>query len=47
MGFPEDLIKKVYKNIHPVNIQEAIGYMNKDDNNKFFTHLSLIIKIFA
>ena len=35
MGFNEDLITKIYKNIHPVNIQEAIDYMNKDDNNKF------------
>ena len=35
MGFQEDLIKKVYKNIHPVNLQEAIDYMNKDDKDKF------------
>ena len=35
MGFNEDLITKVYKNIHPINLQEAIDYMNKNNNNKF------------
>ena len=35
MGFKRDLINKVYKNIHPVNLQEAIDYMNKDKNDKY------------
>ena len=35
MGFKEDLINKIYKNIHPVNLQEALDYLNIDSNNKF------------
>ena len=35
MGFKEDLIAKVYKNIHPVNLQEALDYLNKNENDKF------------
>ena len=35
MGFNEDLINKIYKNIHPVNLQEALDYLNTDSNNKF------------
>ena len=35
MGFKEDLIIKVYKNIHPIILQEAIDYMNKDENDKY------------
>ena len=35
MGFNEDLINKIYKNIHPVNLQEALDYLNIDSNNKF------------
>ena len=35
MGFKEDLISRVYKNIHPVNLQEALDYLNKDANDKF------------
>ena len=35
MGFNESLINKVYKNIRPVNLQEAIDYLNTDENNKF------------
>ena len=37
MGFKEDLINKIYKNIHPVNLQEALDYLNKDEKDKF-TH---------
>ena len=35
MGFKEDLINKIYNNIHPVSLQEALDYLNKDDKDKF------------
>ena len=35
MGFKEDLISKIYKNIHPVNLQEALDYLNKNEKDKF------------
>ena len=35
MGFEENLINKVYKNIRPINLQEALDYLNKDEKDKF------------
>lgn len=35
MGYKEDLINKIYNNIHPVSLQEALDYLNKDDKDKF------------
>ena len=35
MGFKEDLINKIYNNIHPLSLQEALDYLNKDDKDKF------------
>ena len=37
MGFPRPLIDKIYSVMHPANIEEALDYMNKNDNDKF-TH---------
>ena len=35
MGFDEKLINKVYKNIKPNSLQEAIDYISKNNNDKF------------
>ena len=40
MGFPKALIDKIYSAIHPENIDEALDYLNKNDNDKF-THTYL------
>ena len=37
MGFPRPLIDKIYSVMHPANIEEALDYLNKNDNDKF-TH---------
>ncbi len=37
MGFKSQLINTIYDNIHPVNISEALDYLNKNDKGKF-TH---------
>ena len=41
MGFEEDLIKTIYKNIKPADLQDAIDYLNKNEKGKF-THSFLI-----
>ena len=37
MGFKFQLINTIFNNIHPVDIQEALDYLNKNDKGKF-TH---------
>jgi hypothetical protein len=37
MGFPKDLIDKIYSVMHPENLEEALDYLNKNDKDKF-TH---------
>ena len=37
MGFKSQLINTIYDNIHPINISEALDYLNKNDKGKF-TH---------
>ena len=37
MGFKFQLINTIYNNMHPVDIQEALDYLNKNDKGKF-TH---------
>ena len=41
MGFEEELINTIYKNMHPINLQEALDYLNKNEKGKF-THSFLI-----
>ena len=37
MGFKYQLINTIYNNMHPIDIQEALDYLNKNDKGKF-TH---------
>ena len=37
MGFKSQLINTIFNNIHPVDLQEALDYLNKNDKGKF-TH---------
>ena len=37
MGYDKDLVDIIYKNVYPVNIDEALDYLFKNDNNEF-TH---------
>ena len=37
MGFKSQLINTIYNNIHPIDLQEALDYLNKNDKGKF-TH---------
>ena len=37
MGFKSQLINTIYNNIHPVDLQEALDYLNTNDKGKF-TH---------
>ena len=37
MGYPRALIDRIYSVMHPQNIEEALDYLNKNDNDKF-TH---------
>ena len=37
MGFKFNLINTIYDNMHPVDLQEALDYLNKNDKGKF-TH---------
>ena len=37
MGFKSQLINTIYNNMHPINITEALDYLNKNDQGKF-TH---------
>ena len=41
MGFEEELINTIYKNIHPINLQEALDYLNKNEKGQF-THSFLV-----
>jgi len=41
MGFEEELINTIYKNMHPINLQEALDYLNKNEKGQF-THSFLI-----
>ena len=31
MGFEEDMINTIYKNMNPIDIQEAIDFLNKNE----------------
>ena len=35
MGFDKILVDKIYQTIYPMNIEEALDYLQKDNNNKF------------
>ena len=37
MGFKSNLINTIYNNIHPIDLQEALDYLNKNDQGRF-TH---------
>ena len=37
MGFPRNLIDRIYSVMHPANIEEALDYLSKNDKDKF-TH---------
>ena len=37
MGFPKELINRIYSVMHPSNLEEALDYLNKNDKDKF-TH---------
>ena len=37
MGFKFQLINTIYNNMHPIDLQEALDYLNKNDKGKF-TH---------
>ena len=37
MGFKSQLINTIYNNMHPIDLQEALDYLNKNDKGKF-TH---------
>ena len=41
MGFEEELINTIYNNMHPINLQEALDYLNKNEKGQF-THSFLI-----
>ena len=41
MGFEEELINAIYQNMHPINLQEALDYLNKNEKGQF-THSFLI-----
>ena len=41
MGFEESLIDTIYKNMNPVDIQEAIDFLNKNERGQF-THSFLV-----
>ena len=41
MGFEEDMINTIYKNMNPIDIQEAIDFLNKNERGQF-THSFLI-----
>ena len=38
MGFQNALIDKIYSSMHPATIEDALDYLNKNDNDKF-THI--------
>ena len=37
MGFKSNLINTIYNNMHPIDLQEALDYLNKNDQGRF-TH---------
>ena len=41
MGFEEDLINTIYNNMHPIDLQEALDYLNKNERG-LFTHSFLV-----
>ena len=41
MGFEADLIKTIYKNMNPIDLQEALDFLNKNEKGQF-THSFLI-----
>ena len=41
MGFEEDLINTIYNNMHPIDLQEALDYLNKNEKGQF-THSYLV-----
>ena len=41
MGFEEDLINTIYKNMNPIDLQEALDFLNKNEKGQF-THSFLI-----
>ena len=41
MGFEPDLVEIIYKNMNPIDLQEALDYLNKNEKGQF-THSFLI-----
>ena len=41
MGFEPDLIDIIYKNMNPIDLQEALDYLNKNEKGQF-THSYLV-----
>ena len=41
MGFEPDLVEIIYKNMNPIDLQEALDYLNKNDKGQF-THSYLV-----
>ena len=33
IGYNKDLVDTIYKNVHPVNVDEALDYLYKNSNN--------------
>ena len=43
IGYNKDLVDTIYKNVHPVNVDEALDYLYKNSNN-LFTHTYISTK---
>ena len=41
MGFEPDLVEIIYKNMNPIDLQEALDYLNKNEKGQF-THSFLV-----
>ena len=41
MGFEPDLVEIIYKNMNPIDLQEALDYLNKNEKGQF-THSYLV-----
>ena len=41
MGFDDEIINTIYNNMNPIDLQEAIDYLNKNERGQF-THSFLV-----
>ena len=46
MGFEASLVTTIFNNIHPIDIDEALAYLNKNDNG-LFTHSYIVNERFV